>query len=443
MPSFAERQAIQKKYNIDRRHIYDWYHTKGLRVSTKEKDAGSKGVDEGKVLRSRIPQRLIKQRPVQIELPSVSTSSSTMDICPPDSSSSSSCPSTPLMPLTPSTAYNLPAYESGIQPTAFPIQYFFDEPFPVDDPMSTNNCSPPPAAVEWNRRAQADPSESSPVSSETVFPISYEQPLPQDQREAYYQYLATTLGPAHGVQESVGSYKAFMTQQVQTYYERLLPSDLASVYPAALGLASTPASSSMLPCFSESLCASSHAKPQHQETDYGKWLLYAGRSLNTSAAPSTVSTPSEYDINASWFWGTPQDSGSVVESSLDISDILKSPVLRSRHPTMNSMAPGETSISATTLNDLIKRVEDETSCLPTVEGLPSGSNSRQSSPYAIFSSQTDDQFDGSYLDLRTAKGSQGLEKMAEATSTRSKERSRTRTRTRHLTATTVSAGGDV
>ncbi|KAI0783381.1 hypothetical protein C8Q75DRAFT_726184 [Abortiporus biennis] len=37
MPSFAERQAIQKKFNIDRRHIYDWYHTKGLRVSTKER----------------------------------------------------------------------------------------------------------------------------------------------------------------------------------------------------------------------------------------------------------------------------------------------------------------------------------------------------------------------------------------------------------------------
>lgn len=51
MPSFTARQAIQKKYNIDRRHIYDWYHTKGLRVSTKEKD---KAVDhEAKVLRSR------------------------------------------------------------------------------------------------------------------------------------------------------------------------------------------------------------------------------------------------------------------------------------------------------------------------------------------------------------------------------------------------------
>lgn len=56
MPSFAARQAIQKKYNIDRRHIYDWYHTKGLRVSTKEKDGlVMKVSDEGKVLRPRVP----------------------------------------------------------------------------------------------------------------------------------------------------------------------------------------------------------------------------------------------------------------------------------------------------------------------------------------------------------------------------------------------------
>lgn len=36
MPPFAARQEIQKRYNIDRRHIYDWYHTKGLRVSSRE-----------------------------------------------------------------------------------------------------------------------------------------------------------------------------------------------------------------------------------------------------------------------------------------------------------------------------------------------------------------------------------------------------------------------
>ena len=36
MPSFTARQAIQKRYNVNRRHIYDWYHTKGLRVTRED-----------------------------------------------------------------------------------------------------------------------------------------------------------------------------------------------------------------------------------------------------------------------------------------------------------------------------------------------------------------------------------------------------------------------
>jgi hypothetical protein len=32
MPSFAARKHIQQRFNIDRRHIYDYYHAKGLRV---------------------------------------------------------------------------------------------------------------------------------------------------------------------------------------------------------------------------------------------------------------------------------------------------------------------------------------------------------------------------------------------------------------------------
>ena len=37
MPSFEIRKRIQQRYNIDRRHIYDWFHNKGLRVTTSER----------------------------------------------------------------------------------------------------------------------------------------------------------------------------------------------------------------------------------------------------------------------------------------------------------------------------------------------------------------------------------------------------------------------
>lgn len=37
MPSFAVRKELQERYNIDRRHIYDYFHSRGLRVIKEDK----------------------------------------------------------------------------------------------------------------------------------------------------------------------------------------------------------------------------------------------------------------------------------------------------------------------------------------------------------------------------------------------------------------------
>lgn len=37
MPSFAVRRELQERYNIDRRHIYDYFHSRGLRVVKEDK----------------------------------------------------------------------------------------------------------------------------------------------------------------------------------------------------------------------------------------------------------------------------------------------------------------------------------------------------------------------------------------------------------------------
>jgi hypothetical protein len=37
MPSFAVRKELQERYNIDRRHLYDYFHSKGLRVVKEDK----------------------------------------------------------------------------------------------------------------------------------------------------------------------------------------------------------------------------------------------------------------------------------------------------------------------------------------------------------------------------------------------------------------------
>jgi hypothetical protein len=38
MPSFAVRKELQERYNIDRRHLYDYFHSKGLRVVKEDKN---------------------------------------------------------------------------------------------------------------------------------------------------------------------------------------------------------------------------------------------------------------------------------------------------------------------------------------------------------------------------------------------------------------------
>jgi hypothetical protein len=47
-------------------------------------------------------------------------------------------------------------------------------------------------------------------------------PLSSQEREAHYAWLDGIIGPASGIQESMGTYKAFMEEQREVYYNRLL-----------------------------------------------------------------------------------------------------------------------------------------------------------------------------------------------------------------------------
>jgi hypothetical protein len=39
MPSFAVRKELQERYKIDRRHIYDYFHSNGMRVVKHDKQS--------------------------------------------------------------------------------------------------------------------------------------------------------------------------------------------------------------------------------------------------------------------------------------------------------------------------------------------------------------------------------------------------------------------
>ncbi|KIM88713.1 hypothetical protein PILCRDRAFT_236059 [Piloderma croceum F 1598] len=49
------------------------------------------------------------------------------------------------------------------------------------------------------------------------------QHMSQEERIAFYDFVDSVLGPPCGVQESVGTYKAYMAEQSRLYFERILP----------------------------------------------------------------------------------------------------------------------------------------------------------------------------------------------------------------------------
>ncbi|KAH9050506.1 hypothetical protein EDB84DRAFT_1449277 [Lactarius hengduanensis] len=62
---------------------------------------------------------------------------------------------------------------------------------------------------------------SSSSSDDPTEPQTKALPLTSQERQAHYAWLDGIIGPASGIQECVGSYKAFMEHQREVYYDRL------------------------------------------------------------------------------------------------------------------------------------------------------------------------------------------------------------------------------
>ncbi|KAG0707536.1 hypothetical protein DFH29DRAFT_630144 [Suillus ampliporus] len=65
MPSFAVRKELQERYNIDRRHVYDYFHSRGLRVIKEDKN-GNTAVPNDLAPAPRSPNlRTLRQAPLK------------------------------------------------------------------------------------------------------------------------------------------------------------------------------------------------------------------------------------------------------------------------------------------------------------------------------------------------------------------------------------------
>ncbi|KAI0375487.1 hypothetical protein BV20DRAFT_960657 [Pilatotrama ljubarskyi] len=90
---------------------------------------------------------------------------------------------------------------------------------------SVHLSRPPPGYSRKFRDHQID----------SVFLTEGTAALGQREREKCYDTLSRVLGPADGIQECVGTYKAYMARQLEIYYEDFLPGTPAPVSEVSYG----------------------------------------------------------------------------------------------------------------------------------------------------------------------------------------------------------------
>lgn len=437
MPSFAQRQAIQKRFNIDRRHIYDWFHNKGLRVMSSEKREEKKALkakqeqvsaSRTQASRARLSfvcaPRLMypdekKNKRIETAPRPRPLSSKSGSPTPPPKLAKCSTPVRSAPTHQYETLYGVqhtgfspyhvmdPYMDTGFSTLATDVNFgaFYYPHYSVPGPLQPDRVYTPPSTVNevypkanlertsnWIAEQQKIPYEPnvyarSPVPQpeevpardnlDVILPLDDDKTLPQHEREAYYRCLSDVLPPARGIEECVGTYKAYMSQLHQTYFERLISGTNTVSVPSILPPAASSGSSTLVtqqnsvssPSVNKQaspICvpapAASHVTNAAPGTntggDFSKWLLHGSRSWPPSHVPSPSQTPSLCDtsstsLSSSAFWSHPGSVGFEhtrqlsSASCLDIADILESPILRSRKPTE---AYGSVHAAATTVS---------------------------------------------------------------------------------------------
>ncbi|KAI0718905.1 hypothetical protein C8T65DRAFT_68318 [Cerioporus squamosus] len=146
---------------------------------------------------------------------------------------------------------------------------------------------------------------------DSVIPFYGEVALDQTQRLSYYDTLSRVLGPATGVQENIGTYGAYMAKQAEIYYEQLLPGD-PTVASVAISVA--------LPSQDVGISPSEH-QSQFTGTTYDTFSEFSLDSMDMTTSFYSDSTSCLLDDDFAI-------SLSQQGSSIDLKDILASPVLR-------------------------------------------------------------------------------------------------------------------
>ncbi|OSD06169.1 hypothetical protein PYCCODRAFT_1464831 [Trametes coccinea BRFM310] len=229
MPSFAIRQQIQMRHKVDRRHIYDWFHSKGLRVTKEDKRA----TVEQKTGAMRMQRQIRRAIAPAVPTPCPSLSDGVTD----------SAPSSPAL-LTPpvvSVEFHPPAVAREKVPAMSSLDHHGAVRRRPDSSsligsvrhqssltatqtlrhMASTQEHPPHPPAGYSRKFREP-------EIDTIFALNGNDILNPQQRESYYNVLSRVLGPAEGVQECVGTYMAHMARQREIYYGDFLSGSLNS-----------------------------------------------------------------------------------------------------------------------------------------------------------------------------------------------------------------------
>ncbi|KAI0035131.1 hypothetical protein K488DRAFT_83337 [Vararia minispora EC-137] len=259
MPPFSVRRDIQVKFGIDRRHIYDFYHSRGLRCLRNERAVQKK--DD-----SVAPPELSRPRSSRGPIPNYTEpkrrrSSASPYVAPAPKAARGPRRSAPTRsPLSISTSSSLahiqtrldidsglpedpPSHDSVDDPSAFSTDlsnFSSGPPSPVpsflSESESISSCSTaasfvspltPFSAAGFKFETTSPPSSASISTCDGVETVDFgaHSLLSREEQLQPYSWLNQVLGPAKGIQECVGSYKQFMERQRNIYYEPFFDTD--------------------------------------------------------------------------------------------------------------------------------------------------------------------------------------------------------------------------
>ncbi|KAG6811569.1 hypothetical protein H0H92_006818 [Tricholoma furcatifolium] len=283
MPSFEVRKVIQERYSVDRRHIYDYFHSRGLRVAKEDRHTN---LTRGRLAKLERQAALDKaETPVDngngnvcIDKRDEASEGKRQSIDPPnqESTHAQSSPASRTSPEISQQTFNTPdqlasrnaklmAYEriaSGHQKPSTPPQKIeiaskdrlplkkgkkrkrratIAQPLPectsarksspcpvftplenvLDTSVGELDFTLPEPEFTLDLGDAADLANLNNYQSNSPVILEDRRPLTQTERQELYNFINDNIGPSYGTIERVGTYRAYMNERTVHYFNRV------------------------------------------------------------------------------------------------------------------------------------------------------------------------------------------------------------------------------